>query len=200
MKSEDIPGWMDNNELNALREIAASLPPKATWVEVGVFCGRSAHAVALALPQGANLVLVDDYRDQSDLYKVDPPAFDQVLVVMEDIRSKRPDINIFGWTTDSTQAAKRMTRLGDRAAVVFIDADHSYEAVQRDCLLWRPLADLLIGHDYRADGRNPGVKQAIDELYKGDHTVYEGTSIWKAPAIAVAAATPGECSKVERTA
>ena len=43
---------------------------------------------------------------------------------------------------------------------VFIDADHSYEAVKKDILAWKGRTSFLCGHDYG----HPGVKQACHEL------------------------------------
>lgn len=52
--------------------------------------------------------------------------------------------------------------------LVFLDADHSYEAVLEDIRAWRPLVKtdgLLTGHDY---GEKPGVREAVDEFFGGD--------------------------------
>lgn len=46
---------------------------------------------------------------------------------------------------------------------VFIDADHSYEAVRADITAWRPLTRFLCGHDYGTE-KWPGVTRAVDEL------------------------------------
>ena len=56
---------------------------------------------------------------------------------------------------------------------VFIDADHSYEAVKQDILAWYPKVKpggILAGHDYYLD--NPtwgGVYKAVNEIFPGDH-------------------------------
>ena len=50
--------------------------------------------------------------------------------------------------------------------MVFIDADHTYEAVKYDIERWLPKTTKLIsGHDYNDPG-HPGVKQAVDEKFK----------------------------------
>lgn len=53
--------------------------------------------------------------------------------------------------------------------LVFIDADHSYEGVKEDIVLWRGLVKeggWLGGHDYlNIDPRFEGVNRAVDELF-----------------------------------
>ena len=59
---------------------------------------------------------------------------------------------------------------------VFIDADHSYEAVRADILAYRPLVKrggILAGHDYAPKWE--GVRQAVDELLP---KVSVTTTIW----------------------
>ncbi len=62
---------------------------------------------------------------------------------------------------------------------VFIDADHSYEAVRDDIRNWRPKVrrgGWLGGHDYRSD-KWPGVVRAVDEAFGGRVEHRKGT-IW----------------------
>lgn len=50
--------------------------------------------------------------------------------------------------------------------LVFIDADHSYDAVKKDILAWLPHVKyrrLLTGHDYFHG--EPGVVKAVDEIF-----------------------------------
>jgi predicted O-methyltransferase YrrM len=61
---------------------------------------------------------------------------------------------------------------------VFIDADHSYEAVQMDISAWLPLirtGGLLAGHDYK--DTYPGVQRAVDEAF-GARATIGPKSIW----------------------
>ena len=85
---------------------------------------------------------------------------------------------------------------------VFIDAEHSYEAVKADIeAWWRKLrrGGLLIGHDYDP-ARFPGVCRAVDEFAepKQRRIVRAGHSVWaiatgsagaKKPASALAGVT-----------
>ena len=54
--------------------------------------------------------------------------------------------------------------------LVFIDADHSYEAVRSDLTAWAPKVrsgGYLGGHDFDAP-RFPGVRQAVEEAFAAD--------------------------------
>lgn len=78
----------------------------------------------------------------------------------------------------SVQAAAHLAN-GKPFDFVFLDADHSYDAVRADIVAWLPLlaADgLLAGHDY-GKPTFPGVTQAVDEVLGGAVKVGPA-SIW----------------------
>ena len=61
--------------------------------------------------------------------------------------------------------------------MVFIDADHTYEALKQDITLWKPLVrkgGVLCGHDY---GTYPDVKEAVDECLP-NATIFPQAYIW----------------------
>jgi hypothetical protein len=61
--------------------------------------------------------------------------------------------------------------------MVFIDADHSYEAVKADLLAWFTKVvqrGVLCGHDYTT---RAGVRRAVDEVFDGNIAL-PGGSIW----------------------
>jgi len=52
--------------------------------------------------------------------------------------------------------------------MVYIDALHTYDAVKADIYAWSKKlhgGSILSGHDYN-HGQNPGVKKAVDEIFK----------------------------------
>lgn len=62
---------------------------------------------------------------------------------------------------------------------VFIDADHSYDAVLDDIACWQPkvrAGGWLGGHDYHAR-KFPGVVKAVNQVFGGRHHELPGT-IW----------------------
>ena len=62
--------------------------------------------------------------------------------------------------------------------MVFLDGDHSYEAVMADLKTWAPRATkLLCGHDL-TDPNYPGVRQAVYEYFGADAIVSGPDSLW----------------------
>jgi len=77
----------------------------------------------------------------------------------------------------SMNMAQLLKKHGVKADMIFIDADHSYEAVKRDVETWQELLTddgLLCGHDARAWA---GVDRAISETLH-QHYIGENTTIW----------------------
>lgn len=61
--------------------------------------------------------------------------------------------------------------------MVFIDGDHSYEAVTADIAAWLPKARKLIcGHDF-SETATPGVVKAVKEMFR-TFEIIPGTNIW----------------------
>lgn len=63
--------------------------------------------------------------------------------------------------------------------LVFIDADHSYEAVAADIKAWLPLVKkggLLAGHDYKI--RHKDIMRAVDECFGSSVTIIKDSSVW----------------------
>lgn len=83
-----------------------------------------------------------------------------------------PEIRII--RLDSVRASKLFEP--ESLDMVFIDADHSYEAVSRDIQAWLPIVNdggIISGHDY---GVYPGVAKAVNEIL-GKPKVLPG-SVW----------------------
>ena len=69
---------------------------------------------------------------------------------------------------DSLNAARLLAHHGLRPDVIHVDAGHDLLSVSSDLSAWWPLlvpGGLLIGDDYRVDGRWPGVRQAFDGFF-----------------------------------
>ena len=143
----ETTGQMEQYQLRWLQDQAASV---TSWTEVGVYCGRSALAVGLALPSGSLLQLVDiDF--QPDFY----PNLDWLL-------KRRPNLRVTLCRTTSVESAKMLLNTDG----VFIDDNHTYEGVYASILAWQSKCKILCGHDYDRSEQHAGVKKAVDELCK----------------------------------
>lgn len=179
----DIPGWYNFDDVYA--QAIAEAQDGDVLVEVGVAFGRSlAHLARMAIDSGKKL----------HIYGIDPWIDDWTAPVNYDPHNGRPTwgaehaewarslggpfnafchamrthapeeleyVNVIRAT--SVQAAQMF--YGDNARMVFIDANHNYDAVRSDIYSWVPLVmrgGIFAGHDYTPDF--PGVEQAVHEL------------------------------------
>ena len=159
-RAAQIGGWMSGPELEWLAEQASKCLHIA---EVGVWMGRSLRAMAdntrgtvFAVDIWAPIPALGSYwRDKTHEW-----LFDLFTENTKDLE------NVVPIRATSLEAAKVIS--ADFLDMVFIDADHSYEAVKADILAWSPKVKqggLLCGHDY--DDPDYGVTQAVNELLLG---------------------------------
>lgn len=161
----NIPGWTSREELEWLSSQAKRFN---TIVEIGAWCGRSTVVLLESCKQF--VVTVDNW--DFNLMRPYGNAEQARKTFWENVR-KHPryqDLYVLGM--DSKLAAMVIP---GRYDMVFIDANHSYEAVLEDIQLWLPKTKHLIcGHDYSDNWF--GVKKAVAEVFGNDFSIYE--SIW----------------------
>jgi len=149
-----IEGWMDLDELEWLHDTAHNMN---TVVEIGAWKGRS----TIALLRGCKgfVFAVDPWHGGTQGYSefvYNTMEFDHLVIF------KMPSL-------------RAVTMFTAPVDMVFIDADHSYEAVKSDIEAWLPKTTRIIsGHDY-GDTLSPGVKRAVDEKFDDIKLV---NSIW----------------------
>lgn len=135
--------------------------------EVGVWQGSMSRQLLRSFPE-LELLMVDRYckynkaSHDARLSKMTQLEFDGALS--------------YAVSSTSKHAARRIVMVGDSLKVcqeiklesldfVFIDADHSYEAVKKDIPNWKKTVrkgGIVSGHDYSP--RHRGVCQAVDEF------------------------------------
>lgn len=171
--AERVPGHMTSDELRWIISLAASLPQDAVWVELGVMCGRSFTATALALPSSATLIGVDLQLGDCVVNGVG------FLHSFDTISRSRPQLRLAALKMSSQVAAGYLGNI--KPNVVFVDADHEYLAVKQDIQLWIPRMEkggVLCGHDFD-EVHWPGVVRAVSENVPAASLVNAGT-IWAA--------------------
>ncbi len=158
MRENNIKGWMSVEELDFLYDAALEMK---SIVELGSYLGRS--TVALAEGCKGGIFAVDHWNWTEGLgLEMDGTEYEQFKENTKDFN------NIIVLKVTTQEASKHFAKVD----MVFIDADHRYEAVKQDIETWLPRTHILLcGHDYDEEG----VKKAVDELIDIDSVV---GSIW----------------------
>ena len=130
-RAAQIDGWLSDAQGRALFQAAAASTGRGAIVEIGSWKGRSTTWLA----SGARLAGRRVYAiDPHSLSREDPEAdtLDEFLANLA--RGGLTDV-VDPLIMRSEEAAARIT---GPIELLFIDGDHSYEAVRRDAELWLP--------------------------------------------------------------
>lgn len=167
---------MTKEELNCLKELASSLTPGSTWVEIGTWKGRSFAAVAESIPDGCELWAIDTWLGTpSELTTTHSDAsnvYHEWLANLADLQESRPKVKMNYLREHSLEASNQFKEID----VIFLDADHSEEAVFNDLTAWYPKLKsdgIFCGHDLYVW---PGVEAALNRFGKEYGKVFG--SIW----------------------
>jgi predicted O-methyltransferase YrrM len=162
-----VEGFMQPIELHWLAMQASACN---TILEIGSWKGRSTKAMALVCP---GTVYAVDHWDgskselattHSEVLKLGVDGLFNIFKanLSEEIKTNK----VIPIREDSQAAAIRLR--GEKGLrwidMVFIDGEHTYEAVKKDILSWTPHVapgGLLCGHDYFD---SPDVRKAVTEL------------------------------------
>jgi hypothetical protein len=177
-----LEGLSDDDILQWYHAVIPQLRPDAALVEIGVWRGRSllfAAELLAALGRTSSRILgVDPYRYPP--VDGDPECCTvSYLEAVTGLLAHASDLemaHLHVLPVRSTEAA----RIFKPASVdlVMLDGDHSFAAVVRDIIDWRPRirpGGVLGGHDYAPD--RPGVMRAVDRLV-GPGVQLHGTVWW----------------------
>lgn len=159
----DHDGWFNFSKFYDF--IIEENPDFRSFVEVGVWTGRSIAYLAKITPEDAKIRAVDLFGDTykpnlrnlvTDVYS----AYNHYLV-KEGVRDKICDYKCYSWDAPDLFPDASMD-------FVFIDADHKYDSVKKDIEKWLPKIKkngIISGHDYREPSEDNGVKTAVDEIF-----------------------------------
>lgn len=157
MTYKDIDGWFDFE--NIYDRIFEEVPENGLFVEIGAYKGKSTAYMGLKLKENPkfNFCTVDTFLGTPNEHKQMNyyPQFCKnmkTLGLQDVILIKRGD---------SVQISQEFPQIVD---AVFIDADHSYEAVKNDIKAWgmklKP-GGIIAGHDIDF----PSVWKAVKESF-----------------------------------
>jgi predicted O-methyltransferase YrrM len=175
--------WVSDDELRWLARRARNAK---CVIELGSWFGKTATAIADNLPKDGVLYCVDTWagsKAEQNSQGVEAAKMDGDYVYDQFCRNLSRHIvtgKVRTIRMHGNHAAKRLTEMGIKADMVFIDAGHTYEEVKEDILTYAPLVKeggILCGHDF---GQSfwPGVAQAVDEIFGVGKCFNPGTTIW----------------------
>lgn len=185
MSYADIPGFMAPEVEDFYCAMAERLTPESRVVEVGVAYGRSiAFLVEACLAKAQKLgehvrlptfFAVDTWADfmgcerddwigqrARELKSVYDSPYAATVAMLGSFSPVTLEV-VHPLRMKSTAAAMRLVGPID---LVFIDANHTYEDVRDDIVVWEPLVrrgGILAGDDYDAE-HFPGVVRAVDQF------------------------------------
>lgn len=151
-----VAGPTDPDEVLALAEAAGSVPKDGVIVDIGLHEGRT--AIALALGSDPSVAV----------YGIDIERFPKYLSNVEKFELQD---RLFRIIKKSHLCAKTWTL---PINMIFIDGDHSYEAVRKDIKGWMPhvvKGGVVAFHDYVQRDVKDAVDKFEGKLYTHTHTV-----------------------------
>jgi len=176
---KELPGgWFGWDDQAFYKELIRRIPDGGVMAEIGVWMGRS-------LCSAAEIIKEKNIQVHAiDTFKGSPWEMEDGAQVkgMDLLQIFKDNIERFGLTDyvkiypmDSADSA---FLFNDKSCdLVFIDADHRYEGVQRDVKAWLPKVKdgcLITGHDIQW---NDSVAPALYDLF-GRENVFSGANIW----------------------
>lgn len=177
---------MNDVEKKYLTKIMKTVPANGIVVEVGSYVGGSSQRIGKGITKycpSAKFYCIDTFKGSTFLdghlsraksHMVEMYANHDVEAIFEKNMAKYPHQTL---VMASLEACKQFDDLS--IDFIFIDADHSYEAVKADIIAWMPkikIGGLITGHDY--DYQKTGVKKAVDEIF-GNRAKIDARSIWR---------------------
>jgi predicted O-methyltransferase YrrM len=173
-------GWFSDEEAQIYRGLVQRIH-HGIIVEIGVWQGRSLQAILDVCRDNNNRVFaIDNWNPPAD----DPDYAeardaDIYAIFLRNLERLGHTATVEVIRDESVRAAARFA--DGSVDLLFLDADHNYEAVKRDIYAWLPkLKDhsCLCGHDYTF---REGVRQAVHEIFH-DRVELLGGSIWRVQA------------------
>lgn len=158
-------------EYDIMIALSGLVPERAIMVEVGSHYGDSTLGWLLT-GRFSSITCVDPFVDVPGIYEGMQNVFGEFN---RRVIQKFPEARLL--RCSSVEAARHME---DRSLdLVYIDGDHSYEAVKSDILCWLPKVKhggYIAGHDF-VDNGVFGVQQAVRE-FLGEPLHVDGNGSW----------------------
>ena len=192
-------GWFSEEDIKTYRKLMEAVPDKGAVIELGAWKGRSLCSVAdLIVAKDLDVTAVDTFEGTENEGEAHKEA--KVASIYDQFNDNLWSFGI--WENVDIIKAKTQdvcqTAENNSFDLVFVDADHSTEAVRADIIAYWPLlkaGGVMAGHDWAW----PSVKAALHSLGLRVETE-EGSNVWhvRKPGIAAFCITYNEEWIIER--
>ena len=168
MKWSDVPGWFDFQDL--YQDMVRSAKPGSHFVEVGAWMGRSTIYLATLIRDSGKPIVLDavdtwegspEREHREAIAKLEAAGTTLYDTFLSNVRQCQVLDIVNPVRMPSVLAARTYPDRG--LDFVFIDGEHTYEAVCEDIRAWLPKVKkggILAGHDYP----HPPVKKATQDV------------------------------------
>lgn len=130
-----------------------------SMIEIGSFAGNSTE---IFIKYFNNVTCIDPWENLGMLQKYD-------MTKVEEQFNKRVLNKFYNIQKVKDRADNVVNNFEDESMdFIYIDGCHTYECVKQDISLWWSKVKVdgfLGGHDYKDNGKHPGVKKAVDEFF-----------------------------------
>jgi len=172
-------GFFDDADVAVYRKLYSQVPINGITAELGCFLGRSICSVADIIRERKLIVYcIDTFT--GTLTPSENKYFEPYK--NRDIEAEfRKNLTDFGLLPDHALIHRGTTESAvihmrpDTADFIFIDADHSYEAVKRDIDLWLPKVKkggIFAGDDHTFETVNRAVREKFGKDYRVDASIW----------------------------
>jgi len=181
---ENLQGQVLQAEGACLRRLAREVPWDLVIVELGSYTGKSTCCLAVGSREGQrapvyaiDLWMTGTYDEARRFHQYDPASGEEQH---NSKFSRQPALDLFnerralydpaGLIRPITGLTTKIAQVFDRpVGLLFIDADHTYDAVKADFVAWAPkvapgAAGVIAFHDYAGKPEDHGVKKFVDEV------------------------------------
>lgn len=169
----DLPqGWFSQNDVKTYRDLFSSLPQNAWVCELGSWKGRSLCSVAdIIIEKNIKVFSVDTWKGAENDMSTYQDAITQDLKVV--FQSNLAKFGIDSYVTCiqeyTDNAVDQLKQADYKFDLIFIDADHSTEAVLKDIKNYYPLLrtnkSIISGHDFKTESVNIAiVKSDLEDV------------------------------------
>lgn len=165
-----IPGWLTAGEGYSLFFLVANFLPEGEIVEIGSFMGRSTCWLAAGCRRkGQGKVTAIDHFHGSPEHRQGGSA--EILEIVSGIGTRPAFENVItsfqlnDYVTIREKDSADIDDWTEKVGLLFIDGDHSYEAVKKDFMSWLPFLvtdGIVCFHDYQNPEFIDGVTKFID--------------------------------------